>query len=187
MKEIEILVQVFDTEKNVLDKLSKFDFIDNKETIDIYYFDPLRDDLKPAENNRLTSCFRMRSKNGKHQITYKNDHFDGDIWTYSDEFESNVENGNALCKIIELLGLQKLLTIKNIKRTYKYKNYTIEFERVDNLGLFLEVEYVTESNDADVKKIKSEIQEFIDSLDLKVSQELNAGKPELMLKKLQNL
>ena len=46
----------------------------------------------------------------------------------------------------------------------------------------MEVEYLTKE-DVDVKKIKKQIQTFIDSLNLKVSKELNIGKLELMLKK----
>ena len=46
----------------------------------------------------------------------------------------------------------------------------------------MEVEYSTKE-DVDVKEIKMQIQTFIDSLNLKVSKELNIGKPELMLNK----
>jgi adenylate cyclase class IV len=58
----------------------------------------------------------------------------------------------------------------------------IEFESVKDLGLFLEVEFCTD-DDVDVATVKKEIQQFIDSLGLAVSKELNAGKPELMLRK----
>ena len=46
----------------------------------------------------------------------------------------------------------------------------------------MEVEYSIDT-DADVNKIKEEIQTFIDSLHINVSSELNMGKPELYLKK----
>ena len=39
------------------------------------------------------------------------------------------------------------------------------------------------NEDVDVKKVKEEIQEFIDSLGIKVSEELNMGKPEMMIKR----
>ncbi len=183
MKEIEILVQVFDDEDRVLKALADFEFVGDKETRDVYYFDPLRDGLKPGENGRLNACFRLRKKAGKTQITFKNDHFDGDTWLYSDEYETDVGSEKEVVCIIDALGLEELLVINNLKRTYQYKNYVIEFERVDNLGLFLEVEYST-SDDVDVQGVKREIQSFIDSLGLSVSDELNAGKPELMLRKL---
>ena len=51
------------------------------------------------------------------------------------------------------------------------------------MGYFLEVEFCT-NKDIDVKEKKQEIQKFIDSLSLKISQELNIGKPEMMINKL---
>ena len=45
----------------------------------------------------------------------------------------------------------------------------------------MEVEYCTDK-DVSIKKVKKEIQEFIDELKLDVSKELNLGKPEMMIK-----
>lgn len=85
-------------------------------------------------------------------------------------------------KIFDRLGFLELLTIHNSKRTYKYNDYEIVFETVKDLGYFIEVEYCT-NEDIDVKNKKKEIQEFINSLGLNVSSELNIGKPEMMIKK----
>lgn len=76
-----------------------------------------------------------------------------------------------------------MLTIKNNKRTYTTKEYEIVFEKVENLGMFLEVE-CNNFEEGNVKEKKKEIQNFIDSLGIKVSEELNMGKPEMMLKKM---
>ena len=46
----------------------------------------------------------------------------------------------------------------------------------------MEVEYCTNDN-IDIKQIKNQIQDFIDGLDLKVSKELNMGKPEMYMRK----
>ena len=46
----------------------------------------------------------------------------------------------------------------------------------------MEVEYST-NEDVDVKEIKKEIRDFIDSLGLNVK-EVNIGKPEMLLNKL---
>ena len=54
-------------------------------------------------------------------------------------------------------------------------------ENVKDLGLFLEVEYCTDI-DGDVK-MEKKIQEFINSLGINVSEELNIGKPEMYMKK----
>ena len=184
MKEIEILVQVFADENTVLQKLSEFEFLGDKRTVDTYYYDPLRPELQPDNNGRLYACCRTRQKDGKNYITYKNDHFDGDTWLYSDEAETTVADMSTLCEIMNALGLRELIKIDNLKRTYRAGDYIIEFETVADLGLFLEVEYCT-PDDVDVAQIKSQIQTFIDNLGFAVSPELNAGKPELMLRKKQ--
>ena len=46
----------------------------------------------------------------------------------------------------------------------------------------MEVEYCTNDN-VDVKQVKEEIQNFINGLELNVSEELNMGKPEMYMKK----
>ncbi len=182
MKEIETLVQVFAPAQDVLKKLAEFEFLGDKQTIDTYYFDPLRSDLCPDCGGRLYACFRLREKDGVSYLTYKKDHFDGDTWLYSDETETVVADADKAKEIITALGLKPLIVINNIKRTYRTDKYTIEFEDVENLGLFMEVEFCT-NDDVDVASVKKEIQSFIDNLGFDVSPELNAGKPELMLRK----
>ena len=77
-----------------------------------------------------------------------------------------------------------------IGQTFTHKNSKIKHNITmlrryfiyGNLGIFMEVEYCT-NEDVDVKLIKKEIQNFIDSLELNVSEELNMGKPEMYMKK----
>ena len=63
MKEIEVLVEVYDDIKKVKKALKKFEYKGNKVTIDEYYYDPLRDTLKPDKDNQLSHCLRLRKKN----------------------------------------------------------------------------------------------------------------------------
>ena len=182
MKEIEILVQLFDDITKCKKELKdKYEYEGTKLTIDEYYYDPLRNNLKPNKENQIDECLRLRIKDNKHYITYKVDRFEGKKWLYSDEYETEVKDINQLHKIFELLGLKKLLTINNNKSIYKTDKYEIAIEEVKDLGNFMEVEYCTNEN-VDVKEIKEEIQRFIDELGFKVSKELNIGKPEMMIK-----
>ena len=61
MKEIEILVSFDNSKEEVLKILEKFDFIKEKELYDIYFFDELRDNLKPEPNLRVNELFRVRT------------------------------------------------------------------------------------------------------------------------------
>lgn len=182
MKEIEILVEVYDDIDYVKEKLKEFDYIGLKNTVDEYYYDPRRDDLKPDENNQLNHCLRLRKKNNTYSITYKDDVFENGKWLYSNEYETNVENIDMLHQIFDKLGLVKFIEIDNKKETYKYENYEIVLEDVKDLGIFMEVEYCT-NEDVDVKVIKKNIQDFINNLGIKTSEELNMGKPEMYMRK----
>ena len=182
MKEIEILVEVYDDIDSVKKKLEQFEYVGLKHTIDEYYYDPKRDTLKPDKDNQLSHCLRLRSKNSDYYITYKDDVFENGIWQYSNEYETKVESMDMLKEIFNRLELKKFIEIDNKKEIYKTDKYEIALEDVKDLGLFLEVEYCT-NDDVDVKEVKKEIQEFIDELGLNVSEELNMGKPEMYLKK----
>ena len=182
MKEIEVLVEVYDDILSIKNKFKKFDYKGLKNTIDEYYYDPKRDTLKPDKDNQLSHCLRVRSKNNEYSITYKDDVFDNGKWLYSNEYETKVESVAMIKEIFNKLGLVKFIEINNKKETYTYNNYEIVIEDVKDLGIFMEVEYCT-NEDVDVKLIKKEIQNFIDGLGLNVSEELNMGKPEMYMKK----
>jgi len=182
MKEIEVLVEVYDDILSIKNIFEKFDYKGLKNTIDEYYYDPKRDTLKPDKDNQLSHCLRVRSKNNEYSITYKDDVFDNGKWLYSNEYETKVESIAMIKKIFNKLGLVRFIEINNKKETYTYNNYEIVIEEVKDLGIFMEVEYCT-NEDVDVKLIKKEIQNFIDSLELNVSEELNMGKPEMYMKK----
>lgn len=184
MKEIEILVKVYSPIDEVINILNKYECLGIKEVVDTYYYDPLRKNLKPNSNNQINECLRLRKKDNVNFITYKTDEYDKDgKWLYSNEYETKISNIDNAMNILEKLGLKELITIHNKKRTYKYQEYEIVLEIVKDLGYFLEVEFCTDK-DIDIKKKKEEIQNFIDSLCIDVSEELNIGKPEMMLNKL---
>lgn len=183
-KEIEVLIEVFGNKSDLLKKLSKFKFEGAKQTVDIYFFDPKRKNLKPHKNCRLKECFRIRTKGGKSYLAYKIDHFNQkDVWSHSDEHEIEISNPETALKIIEHLGFKKLVKLENIKYTFLNNKYEIVLEDVKNLGLFLEVEAINTPY-GNIKKIKSDILKFIKSLGIKTGLESNSGKPELLLKKL---
>ena len=75
MKEIEILVELYDNIEDVKEKFKQFNYEGLKRTIDEYYYDPKRDDLKPDKDNQLSHCLRLRTKNKDYSITYKDDVF----------------------------------------------------------------------------------------------------------------
>lgn len=185
MKEIEILIKVNEDLEQLLNKLKDFQFIKKDKIQDIYYYDPKRKNLKPDNEMKLKECFRVRSKKDKCYLTYKKDNFKGEKWIYSDEWETYVEDRETLLNIIKNIGFKKLVEIDNERYTYQYQDYEIILENVKELGVFLEIEYKNKVNDdKDIEHIKEKIREIINSISIKEYYELNAGKPELMLKKI---
>jgi adenylate cyclase class 2 len=186
-KEVEILVKVFDKKKDAIEKLKGLRFLGGKKTLDIYFFDPKRKDLKPNKDGQLKKCLRIRSKDGESSIAYKVDHFDKKgVWLYSDEYESNISDFSKIKEILEKLGFKELIRIENTKYTFINKKYEIVLEDVKNLGLFMEVERHIVGRKENIIKIKEEIWNWIKKLDIKASLELKMGKPELMLRKKYN-
>lgn len=183
MKEVEILVEILEDKEAVLKKLEQFNFVGVKKVLDVYFTDQKRDELKPDEKGRLNNCFRLRKKDDKNYVAFKKDHFENDIWSHSDEHETEVEDFETTMEIIRHLGFEVLVEIENEKHTFLTEDYEIVFEDVKNLGLFLEVERLKVDDSENIEEVKKEICAFIKSLNIKISEELNAGKPELMLNK----
>lgn len=183
MKEIEILIEVKSSKEEALKALEQFRFEGIKNVLDIYFYDPLRADLQTDTTGRLNACFRLRQKDGKNTVAYKVDHFGGDTWSHSDEYETEIEDFDTSITIFEKLGLKELVRIVNEKHTYMSDEYEIVLEDVKDLGLFMEVEKLTQIPDEKISETKEEIRQFIKSLNIEFGEEQNAGKPELMLRK----
>lgn len=183
MIEVEILVDLYTSISEAKQKLINYHCIDVQNIIDYYYYDPLRDNLKPNENNKLIECCRIRKKNNVCYITYKEDYYDGLIWSHSDEYEITCDDILIARKIFEKIGLKQLITIDNTKHVYQIGSYELILEEVKDLGNFLEVEYKSDINKENISEIKESVRAFILQLGLEIGSELNSGKPELMLAK----
>lgn len=181
MREIEVLVELLDDIEATKEKLKAFDYQGEKKVIDTYYVDPKRKNLKLNDKNKLMECCRIREKNGKFSVAYKIDNYKGDKWLYSDEYETEIKDLHAMELIFDALGLEVLVIVDNTKHTYLTPDYEIVIEEVNGLGNFLEVEALNDDERFSVDEIKAKIYQFIDNLDLNVGEELNSGKPELLL------
>lgn len=144
---------MYDDIKKIKEAFKGFAYIGLKKTIDEYYYDPLRDNLKPDKKVGLNHCLRLRQKMMNIQLICKDDVFENGKWLYSNEYETKVELLSITKQIFKKLGLIKFIEIDNGKETYTFKDYEIVIENVKDLGLFLEVEYCTDI-DGDVKMEK---------------------------------
>lgn len=183
MIELEVLVEILDTYENAVLALSKYKLIKDILIIDEYFYDPLRKNLKPDSFGKTFECLRVRQCQDESMLTYKQDIYKNGIWQYSNEKELRIEDADSIKEIFYNLGLKELLTIRNKRKYYSYGNYEIVLEDVQELGVFLEVEYKGGISDANIYNTRNDIELFISSLGLCTTPELNAGKPELFIKK----
>lgn len=182
MREIEVLVELKSDINLAHQILECFEYQGNKRTIDTYYFDEHRQNLQLNKNGKLMECCRLRAKGGKFYVTYKTDNYEGETWIYSDEFETEVADLEAMKKIFACLGLKELVVVDNTKHIFKTKEYEIVLEEVEGLGHFIEVEALNDDESLSAEEIKAKIYQFIGGLGLDIGTELNSGKPELLLK-----
>ncbi len=183
MKEIEILIEIKSDKQTALKALSRFPATPAKHTLDIYYSDPLRTNLQPDADGKLTSSFRIRQQASKNTITYKVDHFNNGIWSYSDEHETHMESFEIMEEIIKNLGLTELIRINNERHTFTTPDYEIVLDDVTGLGLYLEIEYRKQVRDDEVEQVKIDMRTFLQKLGIEFGAEQHAGKPELSLRK----
>ncbi|MDD5251265.1 MAG: CYTH domain-containing protein [Patescibacteria group bacterium] len=183
--EIEVLYELKTPVGAAAAALRRLKAVGRRATVDTYYIDPLRPDLQPV-GGRLKRCFRLRVQDGRATLAYKVDKFRRDKWLYSDEHETPVGDAEAMRRIAGHLGLRELVTVRMVKTLYHTPDYEIALEQVDGLGAFIEIESRRAVPASAAAKEKVRIRRFVASLGIEVGAEMNAGKPELMLKKKTN-
>ena len=83
----------------------------------------------------------------------------------SDEYEFAVDDGNAARQMLTALGWQEIVTVDKIRLESKTEDYTICIDEVAGLGLFIELEVLTEDS-ADVKNIQQQMCNFLKNLNI---------------------
>jgi len=90
---------------------------------------------------------------------------EGQAKLVSDEYEFVVSDGNAARQMLTALGWQEIVTVDKVRLESKTEDYTICIDEVAGLGLFIELEILTE-NDANAGDIQQQMCNFLKSLDI---------------------
>ena len=90
---------------------------------------------------------------------------EGQAKLVSDEYEFVVDDGNAARQMLTALGWQEIVTVDKVRLESKTKDYTICIDEVAMLGLFIELEVLTEDS-ADVKNIQQQMCNFLKNLNI---------------------
>ena len=90
---------------------------------------------------------------------------EGQTKLVSDEYEFAVDDGNVARQMLTALGWQEIVTVDKVRLESKTEDYTICIDEVAGLGLFIELEVLTEDS-ADVKNIQQQMYNFLKNLDI---------------------
>jgi len=154
--EIKIKLSKDEFEKINLFMNKNAEFLKESKQKDTYYQPRHR---KFINKDIINEWLRIGERGNKKILNYKN-------WydNYCDEYEVEVDNVENLNKIFEILGLEKIVIVDKIRKTYYYLNkYEVALDYVKKLGFFIEIE---------IKKYDKSLLEEYDNL-LKVAKDLN--------------
>lgn len=105
--------------------------------------------------------FRIRNSNNTHILTLKKQ-----LNTESENIEHEIiiDNPEQAHHMIKLLNFNEVLTVEKKRITCSYNDISICIDEVKDLGIFIEFEKTSHSQD--IAQIKSELIEFLKSLEL---------------------
>ncbi|MDR0767771.1 MAG: class IV adenylate cyclase [Methanosarcinales archaeon] len=177
MYEIEVKVKMPHAEmkKDLIESGAVFS--GTEEQKDTYFNSPGRDFAKTDE------ALRIRSVNGKGEVTYKGKKIDTVSKTRA-EYTSSIDVGE-MKEILLALGFFVSGAVSKRREVYKWNNFAIGFDEVEGLGEFVEVE--TDLRDgADQSEIQSEVKrifEFLGKYGLSERDSITTSYLEMVLEK----
>lgn len=130
--EMEIKIKLTKEEYDNLNKKMKQEgeFLLESNQQDIYY----QSDYLCQDKNK---SLRIRLSGNKKILTYKN--YNNKM--YCEEYEVEIDSSYNLKKILNSIGLTKLIEVKKIRKIFSYLNkYEVSLDKVDKLGFFIEIE-----------------------------------------------
>ena len=107
----------------------------------------------------------LNPKTGELQRSLMTLKVEGQAKLVSDEYEFAVDDGNAARQMLTALGWQEVVTVDKVRLESKTEDYTICIDEVAGLGLFIELEILTE-DDANVKNIQQQMCNFLKNLNI---------------------
>lgn len=148
--------------------------IQNDETFADNYYGNYAD-FQPGKN-----ILRIRESNGEYIFTIKQSQKNE---LDCIERETEIIDPKEFREALLLMGYKPRVQIHKVRRKAKYKDYEICLDEVKGLGSFVEVEKITDDENAD--KVQDELFSFLESLGVsKDNRELHGYDTLIYLKRL---
>lgn len=179
-KEIEVKAKLENVEE-IIKKLTQMGIVWHQTTTQedrIYLPKPLlfSDDTKGIPG------MRIRLENGSATFTTKKAQAN-DLSCI--EYEISISDPSTLDKMLDMIGFHVAMVLKKTRQEGTLGNYTICIDHIDQLGNFLEVEYL--SHDEDPNSIQKQLWQFCNTLGIHDDQQVADGYHKLMQRYLEKL
>lgn len=90
---------------------------------------------------------------------------EGQVKLASEEYEFSVSDGDMARQMLTALGWQEIVTVDKLRTESKTNDYTFCIDEVARLGLFIELEILTEDS-ANAEHIQQRMQDFLKNLNI---------------------
>lgn len=145
--------------------------------VDAYYNAPHRDFLAPEA---ISEWFRIRTEERGSSVNFKVWHpIDAVTKTHADEYESKVEDPEAIRRMFEALGFTPLVTVDKAREEWTLPTVEVVFDHVKDVGDFVEFEFKGEAEN--VEDARAQLTSFIESLGVELGDTVNRGYPHILL------
>lgn len=144
-----------------------------------YYFDPPDRSFIFIDQQGFkdaTEWLRVRLAKKGDSICYKNWHRDKKGHSlYAEEIETPISNGKLFIDLLKKLGFKMISVIKKSRESWELNEFEIDFDKVERLGYFIEIEYKGEIKN--LSKGRKKIIDFLQTVELKDWEIIDRGYP----------
>jgi adenylate cyclase, class 2 len=145
--------------------------------VDAYYNAPHRDFTAP---NAISEWLRIRTEARGSSINFKRWHpIDALIKTHADEYESKVDDVEAIRRLLMALDFRPLVTVDKTREEWQLPGVEVVFDHVVDAGDFVEFEFKGDA--ADIADATEQLDRFIASLGIPLGDPINRGYPHILL------
>lgn len=145
--------------------------------VDAYFNAPHRDFTAPEA---ISEWLRVRTEARGSSVNFKRWHPINElIKTHADEYETKVDDVEAIRRLLEALDFTPLITVDKTREEWKLPDVEVVFDHVVDAGDFVEFEYKADA--ANVADATEQLEQFIASLGVQLGGPINRGYPHILL------
>jgi adenylate cyclase class 2 len=148
--------------------------------VDAYYNAPHRDFLGPEV---VSEWLRIRTEDTGGSLNFKRFHpVEAFTKTHADEFETRVDDAEAVRRLLEALDFRPLVTVEKTREAYRLREVEVVFDHVVGAGDFVEFEFTGEADS--VEDANRRLEHVIASLDVPLGTPVERGYPHMLLNRM---